>query len=896
MSDLRHVSHQDPFAGNTGMLRIIQNRSAESAKSYYSRSDYYGEGQDKSGVWHGRTARQLGLSGQIREEDFRALCDNLDPRDGSQLTARHNTDRTVGYDFNWHVPKSVSLAYAVGGDDRIADIFEQCVDETMREMEAEAATRVRLDGRHEDRTTGNLVWGSFLHTTTRPDDTGHPDPHLHSHCFVFNVTFDEQEGRFKAGQFRDLKRNAPYYEARMHARLAKRLKEELGYSIERHGRHWDISGLPEDLKQRFSRRTEEIESLAAAEGITDPEQKSDLGSQTRNTKSGVESFPELQRQWRGRLAENEWPLFKTLTDSDGGSVLSGPQTAAVVVELALRHCFERESVVPERTVLTEALRMGYGIVDVDEVQAEALRQGLITRDINGRRLSTLPQVLADEAAVLNFVRDGRHSVIPLNTAWSGPDSLLSTEQTDAIQQLINSDDRVQLLLGGAGVGKTTLMREAVAAIEEGGHDVFTFAPSAEASRGVLRNEGFSDATTVAELLVNAQLQQNLSGQVIWIDEASLLGSRQLKQVCDIAERMDCRLILSGDWKRQHGSVERGGVLGLIDRYTGVSPIQVNTIRRQQGAYRDAIAAMSEGRIADGFDQLDQLGWIHELSDDSRDARIAEDFSAALDRGRSALVVCPTHREAAHLTSSIREKLREAGRINGPDHEVSILKPLHLTSGERGHAALLHSGDVIIFTQNAKGYRKGTRLTVDENLPSDVFAQTDRFAVFRPKTMSLAAGDRIRITAGGRTRDGKHRLNTGSTFDVTNVLENGDIQLSNGWTIAADFGQIAAGWVSTSHASQGRTVDNVFVAESAESFAAASSEQFYVSASRGRKSCHLYTDSKDELRAAISESSRNITATEVFWPMNEQERHLRQQRAVTQAEPERIHEKELVHER
>jgi molybdopterin-guanine dinucleotide biosynthesis protein len=68
-----------------------------------------------------------------------------------------------------------------------------------------------------------------------------------------------------------------------------------------------------------------------------------------------------------------------------------------------------------------------------------------------------------------------------------------------------------MLLGGAGTGKTTLMQQAVAAIEAGGHKVFTFAPSAEASRKVLRDEGFSSATTVAELLVNTKLQAETKG-------------------------------------------------------------------------------------------------------------------------------------------------------------------------------------------------------------------------------------------------------------------------------------------------------------------------------------------------------------------------------------------------
>jgi hypothetical protein len=63
------------------MLRIIQNRSPESAKSYYSHAEYYGEGQDKAGIWGGKTGSECwGWKARSSESDFQALCENLDPR------------------------------------------------------------------------------------------------------------------------------------------------------------------------------------------------------------------------------------------------------------------------------------------------------------------------------------------------------------------------------------------------------------------------------------------------------------------------------------------------------------------------------------------------------------------------------------------------------------------------------------------------------------------------------------------------------------------------------------------------------------------------------------------------------------------------------------------------
>ncbi len=132
---------------------------------------------------------------------------------------RTRSERTVGYDFTFSVPKSVSLLYAMSGDEDILDAFRAAVDETMREMEAEMKTRIRKDLQDTDRTTGNMVWAEFIHTTSRPVD-GLPDPQLHAHVFVFNTTWDDEERRWKAGQFRELKRDAPYFQAAFRVRLA----------------------------------------------------------------------------------------------------------------------------------------------------------------------------------------------------------------------------------------------------------------------------------------------------------------------------------------------------------------------------------------------------------------------------------------------------------------------------------------------------------------------------------------------------------------------------------------------------------------------------------------------------------------------------------------------------
>ncbi|MBL9084234.1 MAG: relaxase domain-containing protein [Planctomycetales bacterium] len=843
------------------MLRINQNKHASGAKSYYSTADYYTEGQELSGVWRGEGARRLGLEGPVKKSAWDAVCDNRHPETGGPLTVRTKSERTVGYDFNFHVPKSVSLLYAVTRDGRILEAFRDAVGGTMEDMEAEATTRVRKSGKQENRRTGNLVWGEFIHFTARPLD-GLPDPHLHAHCFVFNTTWDDAEQSWKAGQFRELKRDAPYFEAVFHARLAHRLSD-LSLPIVRTAKGWELGGVGSELVDKFSRRTAQIEEKARQMGIDDAAAKAELGAKTREHKQKNLSFPELQDAWRGRMTRDELDLLKSLEQRIGGDAEPADDAAAQkAVEHAISHVFERRSVIPERDLLRTALKQGVGRATVEQVCEQAARADLIVGERRGRRMVTTRAVLAEERRVIDFAKRGRGTCKAFAKMYARfRRDWLNDDQKNAVRHVMQSRDRVIMLRGVAGVGKTTLMQEAAEAIEASGTKVFAFAPSAAASRGVLRSDGFKTADTVARLLIDEKLQEQVKGQLIWIDEAGLLGMKTTAQVFDLADRLGARLLLSGD-RYQHGSVERGAALRLLEEEAGIKPAEVKEIQRQSGDYKSAVKAFSEGQVLQGIDRLDKLGWVREIPVDQRYRRLADDYLATVVNGETALIVSPTHAEANRVTGEIRQGLRTAGMLDGDERTFTTLENKHLTEAERADVASLHPGDVLVFHQNAKGFQRGDRLTVGgkRSLPLD---QAMRFQVFHASSLTLSKGETVRITRNGMTADGKHRLDNGSLYRIKDFDGAGNIVLENGWKIDKGFGHLAYGYVSTSHSGQGKTVDRVFVAQSSVSKGASSREQAYVSVSRGRRQAVIYTHYKPSLYEAIMRSDERLSATELI---------------------------------
>ena len=844
------------------MLRITQQDNATGAKRYYASADYYSEGQEIIGLWGGKGARQLGLDGVVDKEAFERLCDNLDPGNGKQLTVRTRSERTVGYDFTFSVPKSVSLLYALSGDQDILTAFRSAVDETMRDIESEMKTRVRRGGRDENRDTGNMVWAEFIHTTSRPVD-GLPDPQLHAHCFAFNSTWDDQERRWKAGQFRELKRDAPYFQAGFRVRLANKL-QDLGFGVERKRDDFEVMGIPASVTKRFSRRTELIEKVAAERGILDPKKKDELGAETREKKNKALSWNELRGQWDSRLTDKERQALAA-THRREIRYARPVRGEGQAVDYAIEHSFTRETVVAERKLQTEALKRGIGSVTVEGVKRELFKRPLIRGHHAGQAKATTPEMQAAEEGLISYAREGRGHFRPLGDAdrpitrnW------LKADQKAAVRHMLGSRDAVTIIRGAAGTGKTTLEQEIGEALAEASVPVAALAQSTGAVQELRDGAGFAGATTIAGFFKNTRMQDAVKGGVVLVDEASLVGTRDMLRLFEIVRDQGARIVLVGD-KRQHRSVSAGEPLKLLEERAGLPVAEVTEIIRQQGDYRKAAQALSDGNTADGFAELDKLGWIREIPHAGRYWVLAQGYLSAIlekdkkGQNKTALVVSPTHAEGDRITKLIRDALKTDGKL-GEERVFPTWVPAQLTDPQKADVTNYEPGDLLQFHQNTPGHKSGSRLVVaeGEKLPLQ-FAE--RYEVYRPAQLTLAAGDRVRVTSNGWTKDGKHRLANGALFTVQGFTPQGDAIVDRGWVIGKDFGHIAYGYAVTSYAAQGKTVNKVFIGLGSESFGATNQRSFYVPVTRGREQAVIFTDDKKALLQAVQRPDEPLSATE-----------------------------------
>ena len=857
-------------------MRITHSKNASSSKSYFELSDYLEQDPNPllKGQWFGKGAATLGLTGEVVKEHFDRLVDNKMPFDDQKLTARNRADRRVGTDLTFSAPKSVSLLWGVTQDDDLLRAVQQAALETLADLEQDVQTRVNhARGKMTLEKTRNIVGASWVHTTSRPVD-GWPDPNLHVHCFCINAT--KAGDRWTAADLSAIVKDSGYYEAVFQSRLAQKVIS-LGYPIVRNDREFEIAGISRSTIEKFSRRTALIERVAAERGITGADQKGRLGAQTRDKKS-ANSVPadQLPNKWRSELSPSEIADFARLEQR---SIEPSQEqlTASQAVDFATDHSFEREAVVRERQVFRQAILRGMGTATVDQIRTEVAKREWIRQGDEEKAVLSTPEILAKERSLVAFGRNGRGRLSPLANDHQIVDQRLSDEQRGAVLGLLQSSDRVQLLRGVAGSGKTTMMRETIGAIKRSGHAVTVLAPTAEAAHGVLRDqEGFA-AETLAKFLVDREAQQSVKEGVIWIDEAALVGTQDLATVAEIAKQTNSRLILSGD-AGQHRPVAYGLPFQLLQTQAGLVPHEIRKIRRQQGQYKVAVELLSRGAVSEGLDRLDELGFIKEVQDDQlRNRTIASDYADSLEANQTSLVVAPSHAEREAITGAIRQELKSRGKIDDREEVITALRSKRLTVAQRQDTHNYAQGDVVEFVTKGKGgFKAGDRLRVAKVGENRILADSGRglvevpigspksFDVYQEHPIEVARGDVLRITKNRRPdrRSSAKRLNNGTLLTVEGFTRDGDLNLSNGQTIPKDWGHVDHGVTVTSYASQGKTFDRVFVAQSSLSFPASSPEQAYVSASRGRKSVTVYTDNLPALRSAISTTRPAINASDL----------------------------------
>jgi len=854
------------------MFTAVAHKNLADAEKYFdehlAQNDYYAAGEIRPGQWIGVGAERLGLKETVTRDQFHALCENQNPNDGERLTQRSQKEgqRRVFYDFTCSAPKSVSVLAVTLDDQRLIEAHEAAARLAFRELETFAAARVRKQGARKDRPTGNLVAAAFVHDSSRA-----LDPQLHTHFTVFNATFDKEERCWKALEARGMYDAIRYGTAVYRNELAKRV-QQIGYRITPAKHGFDIEGVSDVVVKRFSKRAQQrdavVQEMEAKLGRKlSNDEISHAVHQSRAKKLKGISTAEVRARQLSELSADERQSLQTLRATARPSRL--PHIALVenqVLNHAVAHVFERKSVVPEHELLSVALSHRLGSVDLDDLKGAVKHLPDLVKTERG--FST-QKILATELDLIQTVNAGCDAVAPLHPGYK-PADWLGEDQRRAIYHVLRTSDRITGLRGLAGSGKTTALRELVAACEEAKIEPLFCAPTAAAT-DVLRKEGFEAKTLQSLLLSKPVLTER---QLIVLDEAGAVGMDDMKRLFDCAR--DARIILSGD-TGQHASVARGDALRILERHSNFKSGQLTAIRRQRkAAYRKAVELAAQKRTVEAFAQLERMGAVAEiLADGHHDLHdsAAKSYLKALAENKSALLVAPTWNEIEAVTEKVRAALKTSGRLAGEEKEFQVFDSLSWTEAQKRDARQYRPGMAIHFHRRGHGFEKGETVQVvavendalkvqhadgSENLfPLGAGIACD---VGEKRKLKIAAGDKLLLQAN-TVAVRKHFIN-GELVEVR-AIQGDSVLLADGRVIPADYRTFTHGYAVTSHAAQGKTVDEVLLVASARSLPAINQEQFYVSISRGRKRCQVYTDDSELLRLHVTRSSARLAAVEAM---------------------------------
>ncbi len=853
-----------------GMVRFDKPcRHLHGAIRYFfehlAKADYLSEGQTAPLLWVGKGAERLGLSGTASLKEFERLCRGQHPKTGQKLGVRDKgANRRICYFGQISPPKDVSIAYLVGGDERIAAWWKEAVNDTLREIEAATATRMRIGGRDEDRVTGNMVAVVVDHDASRS-----LDPQLHTHVCILNVTYDSVENRWKGVQPSNIYADQTFFREVCYNRLARRLLDA-GYRIEKeHGIGFTIQGFPPELRKRFSKRREEILEEAAKLGIKSQDGLHRVAGSSRAEKIHVEP-EELRWRWVEESGDDMAKVKETIAAANGSSSRERRISCVEAIRHAEEHLFERSSVAREAVFLREALIYGRGDVELAALRREIESKVRAGEYLRGNGKLTSREMLHMEREFTGWASVGRGRFGRIGDPGQ-VDSHLNPKQQRAIQALLCSRDRIVGLQGDAGTGKTTALKSVIRGIERGGGAFFACAPSSGATE-VLRNELTPQADTLQQLLVNRGFQKQVSGRVLIVDEAGLISTRQMFDLCRLAHRNENRLILVGDIK-QHSSVEAGDAFRAMQKFGKMEVAHLTDIIRQKDPYRQVVKFLAKKDAYQAFDLLDKLGGVREIADPQAFYdEAAREYVKTLEMGKSCLVISPVWSDIHVFTPLVRRQLREKGRLHAEERLASTFSSFQWTKAEQKDVRNYKVGDTIQFHRQGEGFVQGelarvvgieeNRLVLERGTGEYRKLNPRRMAAFdvgREKVIPLSIGEKLLL----RGNVPGSPLKNGDIVELAGMEKDGSLRLMDGRILPSEFRQFTYGYAATSHASQGKTVDRGIVLMSDAGGRAANLKQAYVSNSRFREKQTIFAFNREAARKAMATTADRQLAMELL---------------------------------
>jgi len=297
----------------------------------------------------------------------------------------------------------------------------------------------------------------------------------------------------------------------------------------------------------------------------------------------------------------------------------------------------------------------------------------------------------------------RHRDAAIDAA-EGRGLVLSSEQRDAFDH-VTGNSGLASVVGYAGSGKSAMLGVAREAWEGQGYTVRGAALSGIAAENLEGGSGIQSRTIASLEHAWGRGREQLGPRdVLVVDEAGMIGSRQMERVLSQARDAGAKVVMVGD-PEQLQAIEAGAAFRSVTERHGAA--EITEIRRQREDWqRDATRALATGRTGEAIHAYDSKGMVHVA--DNRDEARGElvdgwDRARQTEPGKTRIILTHTNAEVQSLNGEARNRLRASGDL-GDDVTVKAER------GERQFA----TGDRIMFLRNERGMgvKNGTLATIE----------------------------------------------------------------------------------------------------------------------------------------------------------------------------------------
>lgn len=866
------------------MLSI--GRVATQGHAYYSESEYYLEGADDTSsapsFWRGEGALRLGLSGPVTADVFDNLLKGQVP-DGPLLGRMVDGERQhrTGYDLTFSAPKSVSILIEVLGESHVADLHDKAVRDALDYIEEHA-----LETRVFDPGTGvqvtkrdqSMVAGVFRHSESRKGEA-----QIHSHAIIMNMVQDRRDGKWRSVESRELYSQMMLAGAVYRASLADQLRD-IGFEIDRINieGQFELRGMPKELMDKHSSRSKDIAEHLKDVMEPSAKDKARAALLTRVPKV-TGQLTERRDTWKADAIAAGFDPAELVQDMMGVPVDLRVSLPRDILRQAKEILGERQSVFTKTDIATCAVQLSVGQwpanVVLDEIKEELSNGGLIPGTSAGyEKLLTTPEALRQERETIGLMREqqtgGKPLVLKDDLDGRLEGTHLSADQKKGVSHLLALGSRLVGLVGAAGVGKTTTLAEMRIQAEQEGYKILGLAPLSKARAGL--EEAGIEAMTLQSFLQRQKAGQgsvDLSNTILFVDEASMLSTKQMHQLLSLTKASGAeRIILGGD-PQQLDSVAAGNPFKqMLDR--GLSAYVMKEIRRQENPEdRAMVKAAFEGRIADAFSSVENR--LVDVPKDQWAGYVAKIYCglSAADRNATA-VIAQTHAVREAITKEVRQNLRESGELGREFVQTHRLVASNKTLAERKRVETYETGQILRFGRRddrlgiapnsywkVEGVSNETGTLRLSNGSKEIdwspeAAGRQRAELYNPRRLEISIGDKL----VWKRNDTVLGLVNSDALRVTDIAPDSiRVCAPNGRTLTIGLDEDSGhhfdyGWTSTVHAMQGLTQDNVILVLDAKNDRMTTEKAFYVGLSRMRLDVQIVTDDAEQLRDTLERNS------------------------------------------